>query len=196
MNAIVIYESVYGNTRDVAAAIAAGLGGVPVLSIEQAQTYDSDPDLIVVGGPTHIHGVTTKRSRRAAVNSALTPVEPSASDGPGVRDWLHDLEPVDGLRAAAFDTRAHGHQLVTGAASRGIARRLRHHGYDVIDTASFLVADTAGPLEEGELERARSLGRKARRPDSAHRWNTSFDTGFAGRRHRQVSSRSEQFRAG
>ena len=84
---------------------------------------------------------------------------------------------------------------MTGAASRGIARRLRHHCYDVIDTAGFLVADTAGPLEKANWN-GPNLGRKARRPDSAHRWNTSFDTGFAGRRHRQVSSRSEQFRAG
>ena len=131
-----------------------------VLSVEEAQTYEGDPDLIVVGGPTHIHGVTTERSRRAAVNSALTPVEPSAREGQGVRDWLHDLEHVDGLRAAAFDTRAQGHKLITGAASRGIARRLRHHGYDVIDTASFTVTDTAGPLEEGELDRARAWGAK------------------------------------
>ena len=160
MNAIVIYESVYGNTREVAAAIAAGLGIVPVLSVKEAQTYEGDPDLIVVGGPTHIHGVTTQHSRRAAVNSALTPVEPTATEGPGVRDWLHDLEHVDGRCAAAFDTRAEGHKLFTGAASRGIARRLRHHGYDVIDTASFLVADTAGPLEEGERDRARAWGAK------------------------------------
>jgi hypothetical protein len=160
MNAIVIYESVYGNTRDAAAAIAAGLGIVPVLSVKQAQAYDGEPDLIVVGGPTHIHGVATKRSRRAAVNSALTPVDPSAREDQGMRDWLHDLDHVDGLQAAAFDTRAQGHKLITGAASHGIARRLRQHGYDVIDTASFLVADTAGPLEEGELDRARAWGAK------------------------------------
>ena len=158
MNAIVVYESVYGNTRDVAAAIAAGLGIVPVLSVTNAQAYDGNPDLIVVGGPTHIHGLTSKRSRQAAVDSALTPVEPSARDGLGVRDWLHDLKRVDGLPAAAFDTRADNHEVFTGAASRGIARRLRHHGYNVIDTASFLVADTAGPLLEGELDRARAWG--------------------------------------
>jgi hypothetical protein len=160
MNAIVVYESVYGNTRDVAAAIAAGLGMVQVLSVKEAQAYDGDPDLIVVGGPTHIHGVATKRSRRAAVNSALTPVDPSAREDQGMRDWLHDLGHVDGRRAAAFDTRAQGHKLFTGAASRGIARRLRRHGYDVIDIASFLVTDTAGPLEEGELDRARAWGAK------------------------------------
>ena len=45
---------------------------------------------------------------------------------------------------------------MTGSAARGIARRLRHHGYEVIATASFLVADSEGPLEEGELNRARS----------------------------------------
>lgn len=160
MNAIVIYESVYGNTRDVAEAIAAGLRTVPVLSVNEAQDYAGDPDLIVVGGPTHIHGVATDRSRRVAVESAHAPVQPGASERPGLRDWLHDLKHVDGRRAAAFDTRARGNKLFTGAASRGIARRLAHHGYDVIDTASFLVADTEGPLLEGELDRARAWGAK------------------------------------
>ena len=45
---------------------------------------------------------------------------------------------------------------MTGSAARGIARRLRHHGYDVIGIESFLVADAEGPLEEGELDRARA----------------------------------------
>jgi hypothetical protein len=87
-------------------------------------------------------------------------VQTSASEGPGIRDWLHDVKRGDGRRAAAFDTRAHGNVVFTGAASRGIARRLRRHGYDVIDTASFLVADTEGPLVEGELDRARAWGAK------------------------------------
>jgi hypothetical protein len=39
-----------------------------------------------------------------------------------------------------------------------IARRLRRLGIDVIATESFLVKDTEGPLEAGELERARAWG--------------------------------------
>jgi hypothetical protein len=158
MNAIVIYESVYGNTRDVANAIATGLGGATVVSVADAGTVAPGSDLIVVGGPTHIHGMTTSRSRHAAVDGTHTEVERGVSDGPGVREWLHELGRLDGVRAAAFDTRAKGRKLLTGAASNGIARRLRDHGCDVIDTASFIVTGTEGPLQDGELERAQAWG--------------------------------------
>ena len=47
---------------------------------------------------------------------------------------------------------------MTGVAARGIARRLRRHGYEIVGVESFLVADPEGPLEEGELERARAWG--------------------------------------
>jgi len=40
------------------------------------------------------------------------------------------------------------------------ARRLRHHGFDVLATESFLVTGTEGPLKPGELERARAWGEK------------------------------------
>jgi hypothetical protein len=47
---------------------------------------------------------------------------------------------------------------VTGAAARGIARRLRRRGYQVVGDESFLVEDAEGPLADGELERARAWG--------------------------------------
>ena len=85
-------------------------------------------------------------------------VLPGAADGPGLRDWLADLPQVANAQAAAFDTRAHGSPLLTGAASHGIARRLRRHGYTLLETESFVVNGTEGPLAEGELERAREWG--------------------------------------
>jgi hypothetical protein len=45
--------------------------------------------------------------------------------------------------------------MLTGSASHGIARRLRHHGYRVIGVESFVVDGAEGPLAEGELDRAR-----------------------------------------
>jgi hypothetical protein len=167
MDAIVIYESVYGNTRDVATAIAQGLGGVPVLSVEDAQNGAGSPELVVVGAPTHIHGLSSNRTRRVAVDAARTPVE-SGATGPGVRNWLHGLDRVEGALAASFDTRAEGHRLLTGGASRGIARRLRHHGYDVVGIASFVVNGAEGPLAEGELERARKWGAELARAAARH----------------------------
>ena len=50
--------------------------------------------------------------------------------------------------------------LLVGSAARGIARRLRDHGYRLpIEPQSFFVKGTPGPLEEGELERASEWGR-------------------------------------
>lgn len=160
MNAIVIYESVYGNTRAVAEAIAEGLGGAEVVPVSKA---DEAPqaELIVVGGPTHMHGLTSARSRHVAVEAAHEDgehVEPEAADEPGLRPWLRELPSINGGRAATFDTRLDKAPWFTGLASRGIARRLRHHAYEVIASESFLVADTEGPLADGELDRARAWG--------------------------------------
>lgn len=160
MRAIVVYESMYGNTRDVANAIAAGLGGAPVLSPREAAANAEPAELLVVGGPTHMHGLATKRTRAMAVKAAHAQIEKSAAEEPGLRDWLSALERADGDAAAAFDTRLHGRPLFTGAASRGIARRLRRHGYHVVDVASFVVSGGEGPLEAGELDRARAWGEK------------------------------------
>jgi Flavodoxin domain len=162
MRAIVVYESIYGNTRKIAEAIAEGLGGADVKSVPDAAAHPEPADLLVVGGPTHMHGLATTRSREVAIHGAredgLSHVEPSAGEEPGLRAWLRDLEHVDHLRAAAFDTRLDKAPWVTGVAARGIGRRLHHHGYDVISSESFLVEDSEGPLEEGELGRARAWG--------------------------------------
>ena len=162
MKAIVVFESVFGNTHAIAEAVAEGLGGVPVLSVREAVERTGDLDLLVVGGPTHAHGLATDRSRHVAVDNAHegADVEPDATEEPGLRSWLGDLRSTTGRPAAAFDTRADGVPLLTGSAARGIARRLRHHGFDVLATESFLVKGTEGPLKPGELERARAWGEK------------------------------------
>ena len=147
MNAIVVYESIYGNTRAVAEAIAEGLGGARVVSPAQLPTKAARSDLLVVGGPTHAHAMATGRSRRAAVEATRgTSVDATAAGGPALRDWLAELARDRHAYAAAFDTRINKPEWLTGAASHGIAKRLRRHGYTVIDTSSFLVAGSEGPL--------------------------------------------------
>lgn len=162
MNAVVVYESIYGNTRQVAEAVAEGLGGANALAVHDAGASAADADLLIVGGPTHMHGLATSLSRRMAVEAAKedghAAVEPRAAEEPGLRRWLHDLPKRDHARAAAFDTRIDKSPTVTGMAARGIARRLRRRGYEVIESESFLVEDAEGPLEEGELDRARAWG--------------------------------------
>lgn len=164
MKAIVVYESVYGNTRDVAQAVADGLGEADVVPVHEAAKRSLDGDLLVVGGPTHMHGLATTRSRRmavAAVHEDGGPpfVEPGATQEPGLRAWLKDLPRREGAEAAAFDTRLDQAPWLSGVASRGIANRLRRHGYHILATESFLVVDSEGPLNDGELDRARAWGR-------------------------------------
>jgi hypothetical protein len=165
MSALVVYESVYGNTRDVAQAIAEGLGHARMVAVHEAPDHVSEHELVVVGGPTHMHGMATSRSRQSAVEALLKDgsphlIEAGAVEEPGLRAWLRDLPEGPGIKAAAFDTRIDRSPWLTGAASRGIAKRLRHRRYDVMDSESFLVAESEGPLAEGELDRAREWGRK------------------------------------
>lgn len=162
MNAVVVYESMYGNTKAVAEAVAEGLGGASVLSVAEASERAEGADLLVVGGPTHMHGMATKASRRMAVQAAHedggTKVEPGAEEGPGLRAWLRGLSHTHGALAASFDSRLDRSPLMTGTAARAIARRLQRRGYDVFERESFLVQDAEGPLEDGELDRARDWG--------------------------------------
>jgi Flavodoxin domain len=164
MRALIVFESMYGNTRAIAEAIAEGMGadaGVTVLAVHEAGPVPADVELLVVGGPTHMHGLSTSMSRGMAATAAkedAAELDPSATQEPGLRHWLRDLERRGGSRAAAFDTRADAKAALTGSAARGIARRLRQNGYDVVGRESFLVEDAEGPLEAGELERARAWG--------------------------------------
>lgn len=178
VRALVVYESVYGNTRVVAEAIAQGAGdGARVRPVSTVGPEDLEGcELLVVGGPTHMHGMTTRRSRELAAEAARErgPVEPDAhaDSEPGLRTWLHTLADGHGMRVAAFDTRLDSSPLVTGQASHGIARRLRRHGYELLASESFLVSESEGPLVTGELDRARRWGaelaaRAAARPGSA-----------------------------
>ena len=173
MDAIVVYESVYGNTREVAEAIADGVGAVAVVPVHEAQQRRDTVDLLIVGGPTHMHGLATKRSRHVAVDTATedgrSHLQAGALSEPGLRAWLHDLTPLAAHHAAAFDTRLDKPPWISGAAGHGIAQRLRRLGIDVIATESFLVEDMEGPLEAGELERARAWGTELARSLSASR---------------------------
>ena len=167
MRALVIYESMFGNTHRVAEAIAAGLGehmAVEVLPVDRAPSrIPSDVDLVVAGGPTHAFGMTRAATRHAATEQAGAE-QPGAEqpgtttpESTGIREWLAELE--RGTTAVAtFDTRIKKRGL-PGSAARGAQRRLRRLGYrPAIAAGSFWVSDTPGPLHEGEEARARQWG--------------------------------------
>jgi len=164
MKAVIIYESMYGNTRTIADAIAEGLRPDEAIVVPVAQARPELLDgagLLVVGGPTHIHGMSRASTRRGAALAAGKPQSglmmlPGA-EGPGLREWLAALGRVDGP-AAAFDTRLEMPAVFTGRASSGIARLLRQHGCTMVTKpVSFLVTKD-NRLRAGEDSRARDWG--------------------------------------
>jgi flavodoxin len=165
MKAVVVFESLYGNTHAVAEAIAEGLGQgaeVAVVPVEDASgEVVEGADLLVVGGPTHIHGMASNLSRKGAADDAAKKGLPAPDvHGPALRTWFDGLGKTSERRAAAFDTRIGKSKLLTGSAAKGIAHRLHRHGYEVVGEESFIVDDMAGPLHDGELDRAKEWGRR------------------------------------
>jgi hypothetical protein len=79
--------------------------------------------------------------------------------GEGLRDWFREIgDRTDDQRAAAFDTRMEGPVAFTGRASKGIAKRLRHHGYDLVAEPESFVVTKENHLVDEEIARARHWG--------------------------------------
>lgn len=141
MNALIVYDSEYGNTERIAHAIARGLGTPRLI---RARDLAADPNsvslaecgLLVVGGPTQAHGIS-----------------------PGLRDVLNAIPPsgLRGIRAAAFDTRIHTARFLSGSAAVKISGALQGRGAQlVIAPESFFVHGKGSAVVLGarELERA------------------------------------------
>ena len=174
MRALVVYESMYGNTHTIALRIAEGLASSPDVHAEVVAVGDAEAervqaaDLVVVGGPTHVHGMTTKLSRSQAISEQTLEAEAKKgpphevdddAEGPGLRDWFDGLHLDRPVLGAAFDTRLDAKPLLTGRASKGIAKRMARHSFELVtDPESFLV-DGETHLVEGEDERAVEWGR-------------------------------------
>lgn len=174
MRALVTFESVYGNTRAIAEAVAEGLrqgAEVTVRSHDEADSAElGAADVLVVGAPTHMHGLPTSLSRKMAAKASDEeglPLDPSATAEPGIRSWLSD-QTGDGRAAAAFDTRVDKSPALTGSAARAIGKRMRRRGFKLaVEPESFFVEDSEGPLADGELDRAREWGRSIARAVSS-----------------------------
>jgi hypothetical protein len=172
MKAVVVYESMYGNTRRVAEAVGRGLAETAEVNVVPVGRADirlvEGADLVVVGGPTHVHGMSRPSTRKAAAEQAAkqpgTVLDPDAA-GAGLDDWFDALGPLR-ASSAAFDTRAPAPAVLTGRASKAIDKQLRHHGLrPVVEPESFLV-NKANLLQPGEEARAREWGRRLGRSRS------------------------------
>lgn len=148
MKALVAYDSVFGNTEQVAHAIGAALGSPD--EVETKRVTDVKPeqltglDVLVVGSPTRGFQPTpaTKKLLKAIPDGEL-----------------------EGVKVAAFDTRFSVEDVdsailnilvrLFGYAADPIADRLRKKGGDqAVPPEGFIVEGTEGPLRDGELERA------------------------------------------
>jgi flavodoxin len=130
MRTLVIYDSKYGNTEKVAQAIGAAIDAQVSIVGDVNSSELKDFDLVIIGSPTH-GGFPTE----------------------GIHNLAKDSNAVDGIRAAAFDTRTK--TTIFGYAAPKIARNLKKNGANLLTTPEgFFVLGMEGPLMEDELERA------------------------------------------
>jgi flavodoxin len=151
MKVLIVYDSLYGNTEKIAQAIQEGMGANEIQMVRAKDANASDLQgvrLLVVGSPTH-------GGRASAITKQFFE-----------RLNLHAL---DGKGAAAFDTGipVKGQRFwmrllirTIGYASRNIAKLLAKKGASVIGKMTFFVNGKEGPLQEGELERAKEWAGK------------------------------------
>jgi flavodoxin len=138
MKTLVVYDSLYGNTRAVAEVIGETIpGDVPVLSVGQADVSElEDVDLLILGAPTH--GSLPSTAAQRLLERLGAPARA-------------------GARAATFDTRlGWGFLRKYGYAAERMAEALQEKGWTLVGTPGgfFVRGLKKGPLKKGELERA------------------------------------------
>ncbi|MGO4248939.1 flavodoxin family protein [Paenarthrobacter sp. RAF54_2] len=139
MKAVIVYDSAFGNTKEIAEAVASGLGTAKARTVPIAQFRRGDVsagDLLVVGSPINGWRPTPK------IMEGLAAV---------------GMQGLSGVLAAAFDTRVK--LFIHGDAAKKISRQLRNAGATLVSQPMpFYVKGTEGPLLAGEPERARNWG--------------------------------------
>ncbi len=157
MKALVVYESLWGNTAAIGRAIADGLGPeARALSTGEASADAvAAADLIVAGAPVIGFQLPTDDMRKnIAASPGKAPTPPNLSN-PSMRQWLESLPKGDAL-FATFETRL---WWSLGGATKAIERGLASRGYrKAAKRERFIVKGAYGPLKEGEIERARAWG--------------------------------------
>jgi len=154
MNTLVVYDSQYGNTEQIAQAIAETLrafGQAQAIRIDPAAPIDlQGVDLLVMGSPTQGFRPTP------AITSYLATLSPASAQG---------------LAVACFDTRFRG-RLMSHSAAPAMARQLNERGISpCVEPESFFVMAwrKKGPLEARELERAGAWARRVYETSRASR---------------------------
>lgn len=143
IRALVVYDSLYGNTEAIAKTIGGAITEGEVMVLRAGEVGPPEMEnisLLVVGAPT--------QGGRAT---------------PAIRDFLDRISKaeVNGLDAATFDTRVASRVAkIFGYAAGRIAGKLKRKGANLVaDPEGFFVEGPKGPLAQGELERAAAWGR-------------------------------------
>jgi len=150
MKALVVYDSVFGNTAKVAESIGGALREGAEVDVVKVDAFDPSMlggvDVLIVGSPTRAFQPTP------AAKKALGSIPAGG---------------LSGVKVAAFDTRtAEGTKVpkvlmglikVFGWAAKPLADRMTKKGGQLsLPLAGFRVLESEGPLKEGELERAKA----------------------------------------
>jgi len=165
MKALIVFESMFGNTEELAKSVAEGLlaagAEVAVVEVRRVERQDlAACELLVVAAPTHAFSLSRPQTRADAVTRGADPINAET----GVREWLSTL---DGMfdatvlppEVAVFDTRVEKVRHLPGSAARRAARILTRQGFVLVGPpVSFYVEDVVGPISTGESQRARAWG--------------------------------------
>lgn len=157
MKAVVVYESLWGNTAKVAKAIAEGIGPEARALTTDEATADAiaGAELIVAGSPLLGFSLPTEKMREDIGKNEGGGANPPDIAHPSMRAWLDGL-PKGAGKAASFETRI---WWSPGSAARAILKGLENAGYSsAAEAQKFLVKGKYGPLKDGEVERARRWG--------------------------------------
>jgi hypothetical protein len=155
VKAVVVYESLWGNTAAVARAIAEGIGpGASALSTGEAVGAAIEgADLIVGGAPLLGFNLPTEEMR-ATIGKGTAGPAPDLTHA-SMRSWLENLPDGNG-RCCGFETRI---WWSPGSSAKKISEELSAKGYSAAGRdEKFIVTGKYGPLKDGELDRARRWG--------------------------------------
>jgi flavodoxin len=141
MKILIVYDSVFGNTEQIAHAIGNALGmqkNVEIMRISNVKPEQlTELELLIVGSPTY-----------------------GGRPTPAILDFLNKISvsTISNVNVTAFDTRLSTRLVrIFGYAADKIADSLKKNGGTLIaPPEGFFVRGEEGPLKEGELERAAS----------------------------------------
>jgi hypothetical protein len=159
LRALVVYESFWGNTEQVAQSENCD---VELVEVAKALTEITDPVDLIVVEPTHAFSMTRQSTRQDAFKQGAS----HGSTAVGVREWLAHLHRGRHRElVATFDTKADKVRHLPGSAAKGAANAAHRLGYkNAVKPMSFYVQSVSGPLLEGELDRAQAWGERLGMP--------------------------------